>query len=278
MLKIALKWKARVAIAALLIPTIYYAYHHIRNEKHSRILVNFDEFKNPIIDVCLEGKRYPFVFDLGKKCLLSMSTEDVKILTKNQDNKVYIQDINGDHYEFSSYKLPKAKIASLILKNPIIQEKGGARTIGRHLLEISNLLLDFPNSTIIACNSQNKLKKLGYHLGDMIKVPIEINRAGILFNAETDFGEKKFLLSTSSISIIRKSLVKHENNEPTQHFESSKFIINGKDIGRMHFYTFEITPELSEIDGICGKDILNAHIVYIDYINKLLYISEREKI
>ncbi|MBX9745087.1 MAG: hypothetical protein K2X08_07765 [Chlamydiales bacterium] len=58
-------------------------------------------------------------------------------------------------------------------------------------------------------------------------------------------------------------------------FETQKFAISGVDLGKSLLYAFELSEEISDIDGVLGMDFLGLHQIYIDYFNSTLYLSER---
>ena len=102
---------------------------------------------------------------------------------------------------------------------------------------------------------------------------------GITIKAETDIGFKKFFIDTGcSQNIIKASQLQDRKCEIEERgfsfFSSSKLVIEGKNFGSTALYLYEITPELTEIDGILGMTFLNKHVLYIDFPNRLPYIRE----
>jgi len=268
---------------------------------HIQIPVKFGSASTPYADVEIEGKKYLLEFDLGSKFQLSLRKSFLEKIIKKEPHGIgEWKDINGNKYEAPSYLIPEMRIGDLILANVVVQEddddfifnatmwdgenKGRdivdkeQGVIGRPLLEKVNLLLDFGHSTIFASNDKNKLKKAGYCLDHMTKVPFELGRMGIILQVDTDIGIKRLSIDTgSSLNLIRSSLLKDHECQKGQYnipfFITSKFIIGGEDFGSMCLHLHKITPELNELDGFLGAPFLESHVLYIDFPHKVVYIG-----
>jgi len=42
------------------------------------------------------------------------------------------------------------------------------------------------------------------------------------------------------------------------------------------FYSYDLTPELSDADGILGTPFLDQLVLYIDFQNKILYFKRNQ--
>lgn len=254
----------------------------------------------PYTQIEIEGISYSLEIDTGSKIPLTLR----KPLLDKITNKQYYgtgtwKDMKGISYHTPKYLVRKIKIGNFTFKDIVIQQADDDEiynttvvhdkekkhilerehgAIGRPLLEKVNLLLDLNSATLIATNQREKLKKKGYDLDTFIKVPFDISRMGITINVETDFGVKKFFLDTAcTLNMIKSSIVKDCKLKNGVHglpfYLSQKFIIEGMEFGSRSLYSYEITPELNEIDGIIGVSFLEKHILYIDFPNRLLFIK-----
>lgn len=290
------------AIAGVLFSAILYTWT-LPQSYYQEISIKFSASNSPLVEVEIEGSLYPIAIDLGSKFQLTLNQKAMPhIHQKKSQGTVTWKDFRGKSYEAPSFIIPKITIDTLVLtdvvakeerkdflsnvtlwensqdSNTITNEKLGA--LGRPLLERFNLLLDFGNSRIIASNSLQKLKKAGFHLDKMVKMPLEEGR-GIIISVNTDLGVKKFDIDTgATINYIRASLLKNMKCDSGQYgmdtFTTSKFVMNEKDFGAVTLNLLDITPELTEMDGCLGMSFLKNHIVYIDYQNKYLYIGENQ--
>jgi hypothetical protein len=123
-----------------------------------------------------------------------------------------------------------------------------------------------------------KVRFVNTLLEDFVKSSLEFGKLGNIVAVDTSVGKAKFAIDTgSNISCIRDSFVK--NRPETKRFglpfvDSDKFEVADKNFGGIYLHLQDITPELTEIDGILGTDFLRQHVVYLDRQNKLIYLKE----
>lgn len=256
----------------------------------------------PAVMTTIEGKQCLLKFDSGSKYQLSLTRNILEsIVDKKVNGIAQWRDLKGNFYESPTYQISDIKIGSLVLKNVIVsQEDDGfinnttlwndnknaknspiqcLGTLGRPLLQQTNLLFDCSKSVMIACNNKQELKKTGYSLENMSRVPFEeIGTKGIIIKVDTDRGILKLSLDTgATITLVRSSLIQDQKCTKDKRgflfFHSSKFSIGEKDFGGKNLFFIDITPELHEIDGILGMDFLEKHTFYIDYKNKMVYFK-----
>jgi hypothetical protein len=245
-------------------------------------------------------EKYTLAFDLGSKFLLSLSKNVLDSITnKTLHETVQWRDVQGKTYEGPSYLIPQISIDGLILNNVVakqeddsftsnttlwddnkevfIDERSG--TLGRQLLDKTNILIDFPHATMFASNNKTALKKAGFFLDKMVPIPFETGPKGIIIlNVNTDAGILHLALDTgATITIVRSSRVQDQtcikNDRGFFDFITSRFSIGNNDFGKQRLLLYDITPELKEIDGLLGMDFLKHHVLYIDYQNKILYLD-----
>ena len=293
----------RIGTATFFAIAIVYTTLHLFTVKtyHSCISITFNQSNIPLALVDIQGEKYALAIDLGDKFSLSLNRHALKNLGKMPHSPLHNRDAWGKSYETQAYILSKIKIGDLSFNDVIVAEVNEAfvknttlwaetdnleellkdrfGTIGRGLLGELNLLLDVKNSLIFVSNNIKKLKKDGYNLEQLIKVPFETGRTGVVLSINTDIGTIKLSIDTgSTVSLLRSSLFQDEKLNAQKHglpvYATSKFQIGNKDFGNTNLYLFDMTPELNEIDGVLGMDFLKNHVVYIDYKNKVVYIGD----
>lgn len=260
-----------------------------------QIPIAFAPCRTPLIKVKIEENVYDLKLDLGSKFQLSLNKNVLKILNKTLIDTARWRDGKGNSYESPSFKIPRVQIEELSLKDVYVKQEHDdylANTtlwndkpgtielgmLGRPILEKTNLLLDCSRAKIVATNSKRMLKQAGYDLEQMIRIPIEVNKRGIVVKVDVDVGLLKLLIDTgSTLTLVRSSTFQTQQCEEYDRelfvYKSSKFIMGKNDFGRKNLYLYEITPDLNEIDGVLGMDFLENHIVYFDYKHKAIYIA-----
>lgn len=255
--------------------------------------ITFDNSKIPYIPVEIENQTYILEFDLGSYLFISLNSKILEKIKKKPYGESQWKDFFGNEYESFSYVIPKIKIGNHILSNiratqdnenfhvnvnikGNVPNKLGA--VGRPFVEKYNLFLNFKKKVIYTCQTFSKLKNKGLISNNFIKVPFIQNKNGILLEVETEIGIKRFLLDTgASRTVLRSNIVSHEyvlntNNSPVPIFITSKFIIGGKDFTEGEILLLEINPEY-DFDGLLGMDFLEIFPIYIDFINRFIYID-----
>ncbi len=239
--------------------------------------ITFGPYNTPYTEVNIDGEIYPLEINLGTKFALALNRKILTQISKKPSSMITSRDFAGQQNEFQSYYVSKVKIGDLTYKNVLVREISEADqfpddsgVIGRPLLEAENLMLDFPNSTILVTKDNAHLQARGYFLEDMVNVPFTTGRLGIILQVETDWGTTKLLLTTGASHSHLKAFF---TGNSKQELQSARFVIGGKDFGSMIFATRNFSNELLEIDGILGMDFLKAHTVYIDNDNKVAYFG-----
>ena len=255
----------------------------------------------PKTTVEIEGSPYSLMIDLGSSDVLSLSSEILAIIhAKTPLEETYFVDIKGNEYKTERFLIPEIKLGrmraykitvteesydfltdgSLIghhqrPKEEIAKAKPGS--IGRGLFEKNtNLFLDFHNGIVYGCNKLDNRKKNGYQIQKMVSVPFELNhRSGIVLQAKTDFGIKRFMLDTGASRCLLKP---SSSQEQMQFYQSSLFRIGKKEFGPQEFLLFEIDSSFDNIDGIIGMDFLKEHVIYLDFKKKLAHIGKASEV
>jgi hypothetical protein len=288
-----------------LILTTYFLYYKYKNSSSPILIpVTFNFNETPLIMAEIEGTLYPLQIDLGSKFPLTLSAKTLESIPKKPYGISEWRDAKGLSYNSPACVISKIKIGEFTLTDLITSQedesslangtwwndsKDGTRSadnyagsIGRPLLEKTNLLLDFPHSIMFISNDIQKLTKEGFNFDKMVKIPCSIERGNIILKADSDGGTLRLFINTgATVSFVRTSRLAHQNCKEEKHgfltFETSRFIIGGKDFGKMQLYLFDITPDLHEIDGCLGMDFLKKHVIYIDYSNKFVYIAGEDQ-
>lgn len=162
-------------------------------------------------------------------------------------------------------------------KEVVAQAKGA---IGRPLLERKNLLFDVTQGVLVSCSKKTALKKLGYALDGFAKVPFSKGQVYPIITAHTEIGQVRLAIDTGcTFSHLRMSRVGKEWREEAENghtfpvFFSQHLKIGTRDFGGLEFDLVDVTPELTEIDGILGMDFVKDHLVYIDQQEQAVYIK-----
>ena len=276
-------------------------WHFSTSDSISSIPVSWNAADMPLVPLVIEGERYYVLFNFGSSFDLTLNKEVLdSIADKQFAGSAWPTDLNGETKEVPSYAISKSLLGSLPLANIVaIQTDEIAKhiityrknsdnvrcepkisgNIGRGVLQRTNWLLDFAHSTVIPCNSQKQLEERGYCLGTMNRVPFEILKHGeVAVMATTCTGPLKLQLMTgTSLSLIQKSLIQESDCQCDTYglskFHSKKFVLGEKDFGEQSFFPFNLPQGFAETDGFLGMDFLRAHIVYVDYSSKSLYIQ-----
>ncbi len=251
---------------------------------YQEIAVTYNSSETPLVEVSIDGKTYSLPLDLGSRFPLTLNNEVLDNIPKTLNGTTQLQDIKGNLHEVPMYVLQDLKIGDLKLNNVIaIEEKSNSKiqelgSFGRPLLQRFNLLLDFKNSKIIVSNNISRLKKSGYDIDKMVKLPLEDSRR-ITLEATTYLGTGKFDLDTgATVNFLKASLIlngeRSKEHPGTKTFTFPKFFIGDRDFGRTTLHLFNSTHDYSESVGCLGMSFLKEHIVYIDCINKFVYVGE----
>lgn len=289
-----------VAAGLLLITLVYVLGSNVFSKSyHQEMPVKFSRTNVPIMDVEIDGVLYPVGIFPGSKFSMTLFQSIMTNIEKKVHGKVEWKNGIGASFESLSYMIPKIKIGDLIWADIVTTEEKEEWTrgvtlwnnpdttitynkfvggLGRPFFEKYNVLFDLRRSRIIISNDLKKLKKEGFNLANMIKIPLEEGR-GIIVSAATDLGVRNFEIATgSTVNVIRPSFLQGKECIPEQYgldaFTSSKFVLNGSDFGEMILYPSEIPSELHEIDGELGMSFLANHVIYFDYRNRVVYIEK----
>lgn len=274
---------------------IGYFGNFFQKDPYARIPIAFGKARCPIAAVTIGGSSYPLEVDLGSMAFLSLDPNLLFHIEKEDHGSVPWLDLKGNLYHSRCYLLSEIQIGGIPMKEVLADEQQDSffratslskeptnnrplGSIGRPLLKKINLLLDFPHSQMILTDNIKRLKREGYAIDEMTCVPFLWTRAGLVLAIETDLGKKNFMLDTgSTLVLIRSSLLDLqtlvEKEEGLLAFTTSQFQMGDTDFGIQDLYRFDLTEELTEIDGVLGMDFMRKHLLYIDYPNRNIYIG-----
>lgn len=243
---------------------------------YSSVSVDFGRYNYPFITANLQNRAITLAVDVGCRFPLALHQEMLDgIIDKQPQGTVTVHNIDGQKREAPSYLIPKLKIGELTLTNVVAHEsqEEDYGTLGKFLGAEFNLLVDFPHSRIVACDSFAKLCAKELASKDWVSTPFEIYDSGIVFNARTDLGMLRLLINTTStVSLLHSSFIPY--GKP---FTSSSLLLEGQQFGNVTFESMELPEGLGEVDGFIGMDFLNEHAVYFDYTHKIAYIEPSKK-
>jgi hypothetical protein len=292
-----MKKKLWIAIAAICFTCLGGVLKNfLQKEDYACVPITFGMAKWPFVTVKIYGNSYPLELDLGSQSFLKLDSNITSFIKKRDYGLTAYLDLKGNYYQSSRYLLDEIHIGKISFNEVLTDEQNNSfflnssfngktstdrplGAIGRLLLRRINLFLDFPHSQLILTNSAKRLKKAGYSIEGMTRVPFHVSRVGLVLLIETDLGEKKFSLDTgSTYTLLRSSLMKDQNltekEEGLPAFTSSRFQMGGKDFGCRDLYRFDFADEFTEIDGVLGMDFMRNHQLYIDYPNRIIYIGD----
>jgi hypothetical protein len=253
---------------------------------------------NPLIEVEIEGKKYPLKLDLGAACQFAFFKEALEAITEKKFIEFLITtDIKGNQYKVGSYSVPLVKTKNLKCKNAVILEESidfvtkGAMLwpldgkqnsqipfigrIGRECFTSNNLVLDFPNSMLFVTSSLEELKVDHWPMRELFETSFELGCWGIVLSFETDIGVKKLVLDTGANTSILKS-----SSKPTAEREiltTTKFATGGHDFGPFNLSLFEMGSSI-DADGLLGLDFIKKHAIYLDFKNSKAFIGPSSEI
>jgi hypothetical protein len=239
---------------------------------YSSFTVTFDEYDYPFITTELQNQSALLAVDVGSRFPLALCRETLDgISDKQPHGTIIVHHMDGLKREVPSYLISKMKVGDLTLKNVIAHEsqEEGHDVLGQFLGGEFNLLLDFPRSRIIACDTFSKLHEKELALKRWVKVPFEMDCSGIVLNVDTDHGVRKLAINTTcTFTHLRSSLL-----SSVQPSVSSSFSLGGQPLGKVVFRPVDLPEGLAGIDGFIGVDFLRTHVLYIDYKNKTAHIE-----
>lgn len=244
---------------------------------YSSFDVTYGKHDRPLITGELQGKTCTLGLSIGSRFTLFLPKETLDTVDKQPQGVGKWCGISGSKHEASSYLIPKLKVGNLKLNNILAYESNDEDygILGGFLGEKFNLLVDFSHDRVIACDTFSKLESKKHADKNWIPVPFEMHQGGIVLQVDTDFGPRKFVLSTGfMITYLRSSLIPSNNPFP---FISSRLVFSGQQFGNITFEPIELPEGLDEIDGFIGMDFLKRHAVYLDYVHKIAYIEPPRK-
>ncbi len=275
------------------------AFFYFPTDQYTRLPISFSSSKTPIIAVKIGNMDSNLKLDLGSKMELELDPNVLSQLQKHPKAPTTWKDAKGNCYETPSYILPRVEIGSFKyhqvsatedsqeFHNNVLLWSGTQEqeepvphqgTIGRPLLKDKVLFLDFPSRAMVICSKLDQLVREKISPRNWHKIPLQISRFGIILSIETDLGPKRFVLDTGcTVSLIRtpqlEELSLGEQRYGMKTIVSSKFALDDEEFGPKRLYLFDITSEVSEIDGILGMDFLSEHRIVLDLPHQMAYIE-----
>lgn len=242
---------------------------------YSFFSVTYDKYDYPFIKVELQGEQTPIAVRIGSRFPLSLNKEILNKVDKQKQGVIDWHNLNGEKYEIDSFLIPKMKIGDLTLKNitaiPTL-EREDTSILGKFLGEEFNLLLDFPRSRIIACDTFSKLTTKHFTGNHWIRIPFEMDNGCLIFQVNTDFGIRKLAINTTStLTHLRASFF-----PSGQSSVSSSCSLSDQKFGNIEFHAIDLPKGLDGIDGFIGMDFLKKHAVYLDHKHKIAYVEPPE--
>lgn len=270
------------AICALGIIICSFLFFFPSNPKLSPIPITLSPTGRPLVSTIIEGKELFLHLHLGTRAIICLNESVMSSLKEKQRcGSVPWADGQGTVHKSLTFLIPKITLGDLVLEDAIAEQAAGpdewTGNLGRALLERSNFLFDFQNLLLFPCDSKSHLRRAGYQLDKMIRIPFQITALGPTIPVETDFGVFQMSFNTSAIpTYIRSSqLPKNALSQNTEesHCCTTKTVVGKNDFGSQVLFSYDLCPSL-DLDGFFGMNFLQNRVIYIDYQNRDIYISE----
>ena len=280
-----------LSIAALL---VLRGFHFFQPSSFCLPIQLMNPYQIPCTTIEIEGKIYQVEIDLGTKMALSLHKDILQKIKKELCGTSRRLDFLGNRYETPLYLIPNVRVGNRRLKRVKTREESGdfcaktsivveAKTdvqkdgrLGRDFFVDKNIFMDFHNLVFVVCEKISDLKQ--YKIDDFLPVPFKVTSSGIFVDIDTDIGVQRFAIDTgSTASAIRASSMANDRavqREGLSVFETSKFIVNGVDLGHRDLYLLDISQQLDELDGFLGMDFLKEYALYLDFSKQVAYISK----
>ena len=266
-----------------------------------RLPVRFFPFVDePLIKIEIEQKQYTMSIDTGSAHPLDLHKRVLdQIQNKKFINTARYIDMLGRGYPVSQFLIPEINFHRHLRLNEIdVSEEnvdfliktthgGNPKSLFRRIKEqiefrlidgrigwpifkTATSLFDFHHGELFLAENLAILQEEGlFHSEEFIKIPLELCKWGFVFSAQTELGERKFLLDTgTSHSIYR------EMNEQLRDPIVLTMDVSGQRLGRFEFIPFPLSPDHCEFDGILGIDFFKSHKICCDFEGKALYIRK----
>ena len=121
--------------------------------------VTYNKYNYPFITTKLQGNPCTLRIDIGCRFPLFLDKKILDGLKKQPKGTQICRNIYGNQEEALHYLIPQLKLGDLVLKNATAYQTDEERhnSLGMFLGSQFNLLLDFTQDRIIACDSFSKL-------------------------------------------------------------------------------------------------------------------------
>lgn len=270
--------KYKIVILFVVILATFGALYNYFSSKtyYCKIPLSFDENQIPSIEIDIQGKPHRVVIDLGSWKSLELTSEVLEKLKTRKHTINWYRDRKGNVRDSVSYIISEVKIGDILFEElPAIELPQHCESyspdkpvgyIGRFFLRKFKVLFNFPEESMIITNDPQRLKKEGFFIEKMTKIPLSEDHR-LLFQVETALGMNTFRFTTASSLIQLKS--KYFQGLPS--FTTPHFTIKDHDFGAVTINACELST--SHLDGYIGMNFLKDHILYIDASSKVAYIG-----
>jgi hypothetical protein len=237
----------------------------------------------PIVEVEIDGRRLPLMFDLGGSDQIVLSAEALRTLHVEPLDGIYAwKDAKGNRLESRRFRIPELRIGSLVMRDVTGHEDAEAATyrktpagmgyIGESLVRPFKLVLDYEHRLMTFIPRDSDRAEQDGCSGEQVPFDPEWDGAPVA-KAETDFGELVFVWDTGApMSLVRESLVTSSGSGVADLYVSSRrFVLGRKDFGPVRLRRFKFA-EPAGVDGFIGHDFFADHVVCIDIGNQRFHV------
>ncbi len=250
------------------------------------------------IDTVIDGKFYTLLLDLGFNGFVSLQDDRSDRLALQKKIGVSTRyNIRGSAYSVSRYKVSRVCLGCFSWTDAIIETRpkeisiqnrftkdGTAPKIKHDGLfgwvpfECFNLFLNIRSGEAACCSDIKTLEQQGYAVKTWACVPLLLDRGLVEFEVTTPDGTVRCCVDSGcSVSFVNKELIGKSLTEScfdSNNFVNYPFLVVGEvDLGPIVLRQIPNHLPIS-IPLTLGVDFLLKHQVFIDFRQKLIYLSQ----
>jgi len=144
------------------------------------------------------------------------------------------------------------------------------------------VLVDIKNSSIAICDSIETLGKQGYRIENFVKIPLLSNQGVAEFMASICDRSIRCVLDTGcTLNLMNADLEDKQSFEQTiwdeKNTRNATIRIDAQEFDSMPFLHIPIKTPIP-IDAVLGMTFFANHIVFIDFVNKTIYLAEADMV
>ena len=254
----------------------------------------------PLVDIRIQDQTLSMGLDLGFRGDLRLDKSWMdQIHSKRLLGTKSMYGFRGNKHTVDVYSIPEIQMGLVTFHRLFLEEENEeflqscvlvdgedelfpAGRLGWELFSKINILLDLGNKTLFLCDSTGTLEEQGYPINTFAKTPLLLDRGLLEIEVTTFEDPLRCMLDTgASFNFLNSELKEGETidqflwNSEAQ-TELSLFQISGVDLGPITFHHLPIKLPI-HIEAVLGADFFDDHLVFIDFLEKQVYIRSNKK-